>query len=77
LRTKSSGKDLPFSLVKERWRLLIANARDYMGLPWNHDDPGEASAFVTATRPNSTALDDDVLRLWVVDLAARVHKSLV
>jgi hypothetical protein len=78
-RIKSIGKDLPFSLVQERWRLLIRNAWDHATYSEirNINDVDGIPAFVTATRLNLTASDDSVPREWFTDLAAKVHKVLV
>jgi hypothetical protein len=78
-RIKSSGKDLPFSLVQEKWRLLVRNAWDrtprYFRV--NINDVDGIPAFVTATRLSLTASDDGVSREWFTGLAAKVHEVLV
>ncbi|KIK48528.1 hypothetical protein CY34DRAFT_103942 [Suillus luteus UH-Slu-Lm8-n1] len=78
-RIKSSGKDLPFSLVQEKWRLLIRNAWDRATYNEIRDinDVNGIPAFVTATRLNLSASDNEVPRKWFTDLAAKVHEVLV
>jgi len=77
-RMKSSGKDVPFSPIKDKWRMLITNAWDNAQYLKEEDDYVDGiPAFVTATRLNLTASYNRVPTKWFTELASKVHQALI